>query len=108
MYLFVSLVNKGLSIVNKKELKIIVISLFVAYVLKNFINRDDPFGFNSGRSVIGLLIYFIAGAYFGKYIIKQNGNKSIFYYLICLFVYISSTLLCYYLCHFFDRTKFRS
>lgn len=105
MYLFIPLVNKGLSIVNKKELKIIVISLFVVYVLKNFINRDDPFGFNSGRSVIGLLIYFITGAYFGKYIIIQNENKSIFYYLICLFVYISSTLLCYYFCHFFDRTN---
>ena len=77
MYLFVPLVNKGLSIVNKKELKIIVISLFIVYVLKNFINMGDPFGFNSGRSVIGFLIYYVAGTYFGKYIIKQNENKSI-------------------------------
>ena len=105
MYLFVPLVNKGLSIINQKELRNIVISLFVVYVLKNFIIRNNPFGFNSGRSVIGLLIYYIAGAYFGKYIIKQNENKNIFYYLICLFVYISSTLLCYYYCHYFDRQK---
>jgi surface polysaccharide O-acyltransferase-like enzyme len=104
MYLFVPLVNKGLSLVNQKELLIIVISLFGIFIIwKDFINFNfDPFRFNNGYSILGLLIFYIAGAYFGKYIIRGNKNRSIFYYLSCLFIYISSTLLCYYCCLFFD------
>ena len=86
MYLFIPLINKGLSIVNKKELKTIVVSIFSIFIiLKDFIIiKNDPFKLNSGYSVLNLIMFYILGAYLGKYIIKGNKNKSIFYYLICL------------------------
>ena len=107
MYLFVPLINKALSIVNKKELLIIVISHFGIFIIwKDLINfKSDPFKFNYGYSILGLLIFYIAGAYFDKYIIKANKNRNLLYYIFCLFIYISSTLLCYYSCMFFDIEK---
>ena len=107
MYLFIPLINKGLSVVNKKELKIIVVSIFgIFIILKDFIkSKFDPFGLKRGYSVLNLIIFYILGAYLGKYVIKGNKNKSIFYYLICLLVYISSSLLCYYFCCFFNKEK---
>ena len=109
MYLFVPLINKALSIVNQKELLIIVISHFGIFIIwKDLINfKSDPFQFHYGYSILGLLIFYIAGAYFGKYIIKANKNRNLFYYLFCMFIYISSTLLCYYCCMIFDRERFK-
>lgn len=79
MYLFIPLINKGLSIVNKKELKTIVVSIFSIFIiLKDFIIiKNDPFKLNSGYSVLNLIMFYILGAYLGKYIIKGNKNKSI-------------------------------
>ena len=107
MYLFIPLINKGLSIVNKKELKTIVVSIFSIFIiLKDFIIiKFDPFKLNSGYSVLNLIMFYILGAYLGKYIIKGNKNKSIFYYLICLLIFISSSLLCYYYHSFFKKEK---
>ena len=53
-------------------------------------------------------MFYILGAYLGKYIIKGNKNKSIFYYLICLLIFISSSLLYYYYHSFFKKEKVKT
>jgi surface polysaccharide O-acyltransferase-like enzyme len=105
MYLFLPIVNKGLSIISQQELLMVIVSFLGIFIIwKDFINEFiDPFKFWSGYSLSGLLLFFIAGAYFHKYIIKPNQNRNIFYYIFCLLIYISSTLLCYYCCVIFDR-----
>ena len=97
MYLFLPLINKGLSIINKSELKIIVLSLIGIFIIwRDFIRfKKDPFLFSSGYSVLGLLMFYIIGAYLGKYIIIKNTN--LFFHIIYLIIYISSSYLCYYL-----------
>lgn len=54
LYLFLPLINKGLSLVNKSELKIIILSIIgILIIWRDFIlNRGDPFIFNSGYSII--------------------------------------------------------
>ena len=106
MYLFLPLINKGLSNINKSELKIIVLSLIGIFIIwRDFINsKGDPFQLNSGYSVIGLLIFYIIGAYLGKYIIIKKTN--IIINIIYLIIYICSSYLCY--CFYFykeNKTK---
>ena len=105
MYLFIPLINKGLSIINKNELKIIVISLIGIFIIwRDFIIiYSDPFILNSGYSVLGLLIFYITGAYLGKYVIKTKENRTIIYYFFCILIYISSSLLCYYFHSYFNK-----
>ena len=80
MYLILPVVNKGLSILTKTELKILVISTLAIYIiLKDYlVPQFDIFVMKGGYSVLGLLIFYITGAYIGKYNTKKyNGIKKI-------------------------------
>ena len=97
MYLFLPIINNGISILNKSQLKILVISThFIFIPLHYYINFTyDTFRMADGRSVLWLLTFYLVGAYLGKYKIKYTGIKRIILCVICIFVYISSTLLCF-------------
>ena len=99
MYFFLPIINKGISLLNKSELKMVCTSLLCIFVIyKDLMNpKSDSFRICSGYSVASFLILFITGAYFGKYKIIFNGtiNKIIFCFF-CICVYISSSLICYY------------
>ena len=58
-------------------------------------NKFDTFKMSSGYSIVWLLNFYIVGAYLGKYIIEVKRNK-IFFCIKCIFLYFSSSLLCYY------------
>ena len=77
MYLFLPIINSGISCLNKKELKIIVsITLGIFVIWKDFNNpNDDVFNFNSGHSTIWLLTFYLTGAYIGKYKVYYSGSK---------------------------------
>lgn len=104
MYLFIPLINKGLSNIKQNELKTIVLSInLILFTYKDLIlDKDDPFVVQSGYSPLGLLIFYLTGNYLGKYYIVQNKNKNFFFYLICIISYFSSSYLCYYL-SFYDN-----
>lgn len=106
MYLFLPIINRGILYLTKKEFEFIVFSiifiiiLWKDYNIKNSTDNNDPFNMNSGRSMIGLIVFYIIGAYIGKYVIEGNKNKKIYYYLICIFIFVFSGYLCnYYLNH---------
>jgi hypothetical protein len=90
MYLFLPIINKGISYLNKSELKICFISLLAIYVFWHDIMnlQDDIFMTNKGFSVLWLLIFYIAGAYFGKYKIEILENKKFYFFLISFLIYI--------------------
>ena len=73
------MINKGIANLIKSELKIIVISLIMVYVvLKDMINpKVDIYVMNYGYSVIWFLIYYLTWAYFGKFQKEYNGIKKI-------------------------------
>jgi surface polysaccharide O-acyltransferase-like enzyme len=100
MYLFLPLINKGLSLVDKAELRIIILSLFgILFIWKDIMSKE-PLKFCSDTSFTTLSIYFILGSYIGKYILNRKNNKSIFYYLYYLFwmmIFLSSSYFTYYL-----------
>jgi len=98
MYLFLPVINKGIVSLDKNELKFVVISLILVYViLKDIINpKQDILLMNKGYSVIWLLIFYITGAYFGKFRKEYNGIKRIIFIIICILIFSLSTYFCFY------------
>ena len=97
MYLFLPIINKGISIANKKELKIVVLSIILVFIILKdyFFKKADPFVFGQGYSVIGMQFFYIIGAYLGKYIIKMNNYK--LSYILYIIIFFSSSYITYYI-----------
>ena len=97
MYLFLPIINKGIADLNKSELKICFISLLVIFVFwHDVMNLDnDIFLINKGFSVLWLLIFYISGAYFGKYKTKFFETKQFYYFLINFLIYVFTSILYY-------------
>ena len=98
MYLFLPLINKGILYLNKTELEaIIVTTLGIFIIWKDFMNyKFDTFKVSSGYSVLWLLNFYIVGAYLEKYIINIKRRKIVFC-IKCIFIYLCTSLLTYYL-----------
>ena len=96
MYLFLPVINKGIENLSKYQLRLVVISLILVYIiLKDYINpRFDIFQSEVYQSVIWFLIYFITGAHFGKFKQDINWIKKIIYCSLYIFIYYYSTYLC--------------
>lgn len=107
MYLFLPLINRGLSLVDKAELRIIILSIFGILFIWKDIMSNDPQKFCSDTSFTTLSIYFIFGAYIGKYNLKCNKNKNLFYYLFWMMIFFSSSYITYYLMLYNGNSKFK-
>ena len=92
------MINKGIISLAKNELRIVVISLILIYVVfKDIINpKKDILIMNNGYSVIWLIIFYLAGSYFGKFKKEYNGINKIIFIIICIFVFFFSTYFCFY------------
>jgi hypothetical protein len=78
MYLFLPLINKGISLIYKSELIIIILSMIgILFIWKDLMSRN-PNKFCSNTSTKTLLVYFIIGAYFGKYNLNDKKIKVFF------------------------------
>ena len=99
MYLFLPIINKGISLLSKSELKLVVISTIGIFSFWRYLkNQKDIFHIEKGCSILWFLTIFITGAYIGKYRIKYTGIKKLIYCLICLIIFLFSTILYYKSC----------
>jgi len=98
MYLFLPVINKGIADLTKSELRFVVITLILVYIaLKDIINPNtDIFLMSNGYSVIWLLIFYLTGAYFGKFKKEYNEIKKIILSIMCILVFYFSTFFCFY------------
>jgi len=90
MYLFLPVINKGIAYLTKYEFRLIVITtLFIFVFWRDYKNPDkDIFQMNRGTSVIWFLIFYLTGAYIGKYREDYFGIKAFLYCFICLFIFL--------------------
>ena len=97
MYLFLPVINKGISILTKIELKLLVISIISFLIIwQNILNpKNDIFNLAGGYSILGLLIFYLTGSYIGKYRISYIGIKKVLFCLLCIILFIFATLFCY-------------
>ena len=89
MYLFLPVINKGISCLTKSELKFVVLSILTIFILwRDFKNSSyDVFNTNSGYSMLWLLILYLTGAYIGKYSPIYDGLKKYIFCMICVFIF---------------------
>ena len=110
MYLFLPIINTGILYLNKKDLKILVISTISIYVIWKdlLIPQIDIFKMNDGRSVIWLLIFYITGAYIGKYKFICLRDTKLYFHLSCILIFIISSLLCYFIsnCKLYQEKRY--
>lgn len=99
MYLFLPLINNGIANISKGDLNIIIFSFLGIYIVwKDYMTQSDPFVFKNGYSIIWLLVFYITGAYFGKYkIIINLFLFKLIFCCTCIIVFLGSSLLCFYL-----------
>ena len=95
MYLYLPVINKGISYLTKFEFKLVVMSTLGIFVLwKDLKNPNrDVFDLRAGNSMIWLLTYYLTGAYIGKYNIDYTGTKKYLFYFLCLFIYFFTIYL---------------
>lgn len=95
MYLFLPAINKGISLLTKSELKLMVISTLGLFVFWRDIKNPqiDVFNMNQGCSLIWLLTYYVTGAYIGKNQYIYLGKKKYIYCLIYFLIYLLSNYL---------------
>ena len=95
MYLYLPVINKGISYLTKSEFKLVVMSTLGIFVLwRDYKNPNrDVFDLREGNSMIWLLTYYLTGAYIGKYNTNYTGYKKYFFYFLCLFIYFFPSYL---------------
>ena len=95
MYLLLPVINKGIASLNKFEFRIIVLSTIGILVLwKDYKNpKQDLFHMKNGYSLIWFIIFYLTGAYIGKYRFEYSGKKKYIYCIICLSIYSLASYL---------------
>ena len=99
MYLFLPIINKGIQNLTKVEFKLLLLSMHGIFVFWSHVKNpnSDAFKLRKGNSVLWFLVLYITGGYIGKYKIDCKGIKKFIYCLICIIIFIISTLWNYYL-----------
>lgn len=97
MYLFLPVINRGISVLSKFEFKLVILStLGILVFWRDFKNPNkDVFVMKEGNSIIWLLTYYLTGAYIGKYRVNYTGYKNYIYCLLYIFIYFFSSYLYY-------------
>jgi hypothetical protein len=102
MYLFLPIINKGISSLTKNEHKLLIFSFYGIYIIWNdFMKKNrNAFGLNNGYSIIWFNISYITGAYIGKYKNNYIGKRKLISFPILLSIYVLSSLICYKLIYY--------
>ena len=97
MYLFLPVINKGIANLTKGEFKLVVIStLGILVFWREYKNpNNDIFHLNKGFSLIWFLIYYLTGAYIGKYRVDYTGIKKYIFCLAYLSIFTFASFLYY-------------
>ena len=86
MYLFLPFINKGINYLNRKTYKNIIFLLIEFFSFYNIIailiGKKDYNFLNNGYSPLWLMILYIIGGYFEKYIIQKINKFYFIYFLI--------------------------
>lgn len=96
MYLLLPFINNGIKNLEKKTFKNIVLFFIffysIYYIFGTCVEQTDYNFLNNGYSGMWLLILYIIGAFFGKYIlINTNKYNNIVYFLFFIILYLSSS-----------------
>ena len=91
MYLFLPFINEGIKNLNKNKLRNIVIFfiLFFSFyhIIAKIVKKTEYNFLSNGYSTTWLVILYIIGGFFGKYVINNEKKASIKHYFFWIFMY---------------------
>ena len=101
MYLFLPVMNTGISYLSKYDLRLVVMSTLGVLILwKDYKNpSNDVFHMSSGNSVLWFLVYYLTGAYIGKYHVNYVGIKKFIYCFINLILFLFASYILFKAMH---------
>ena len=92
MYLFLPFINEGIKNINKNILRNIVIFyiLFFSFyhIIAKIVKKTEYNFLNNGYSTTWLVILYIIGGFFRKYVINNEKKAKIKYYFFWIFMYL--------------------
>ena len=92
MYLFLPFINEGIKNLNKNILRNIVIFyiLFFSFyhIIAKIVKKTEYNFLNNGYSTTWLVILYIIGGFFRKYVINNEKKAKIKYYFFWIFMYL--------------------
>jgi len=100
MYPFLPIINYGINNINRDSLRNVVIILICFYSIYDMIvtftiKKKDYHFLNNGYTPLWLIILYIIGGYFGKYIIFGSKKNKILNHIFWLLVYLCSSFFSY-------------
>lgn len=97
MYLLLPFINYGINLLNKKVYRNLILFFVLFYsfysLIAKIVGKWNISFLIEGYSSMWLLILYIIGGYFGKYIIIKKIKIDIKYYIFYLLIYIICSLL---------------
>ena len=95
MYLFLPIFNKGIEYLSKYEFRLVVMSTLGVFVFwREYKNpKEDIFLLQNGNSILWFLIFYLTGAYIGKYRVDYVGRKKYIFCFLYLFIFSFSSFV---------------
>ena len=98
MYLFVPFINYGITNLDRKTYKGIILFFFlffsIYHIFSNLLINNSNYHFlNNGYSTLWLIILYISGGYFGKYFTNLNTKLNLKALIIWIFIFFISTFI---------------
>jgi hypothetical protein len=112
LYLFIPFINYGINNLNRKTYKNIIILFFIFYCIFNIIaislfgNSNYNF-INDGYSSLWLMILYIVGGYFGKYLFQTKDHLTLKSFILWSLIYFFSTFISCKTHFFIESNKYK-
>ena len=98
MFFFIPFLNKMLLFLNKKEFRLLCVSIIVLFSLFPILRlkHSDVFNTGGGNTVWWLFLMYIIGAYFKLHPVMISKSKCALIYLLAIFITLLSKIVIHY------------
>ena len=94
LFIFLPVVNKGVNLLSKFELKIVLLTILFLILWKDIMNpKNDVFHYVGGGSSISFIAFYLNGVYISKFRKIYSGVKKYIFCICCLLIHICSILV---------------
>ncbi len=97
IYPFLPFINSGISSLSRIDVKKSLYFMIIVFIILNSFINIDCFGQLNGKSPFSLLIFYVLGAYIGKYIFKKCADffQRLLICIICFLLFKMVSFICY-------------
>lgn len=109
MFLFIPVMNHYIEYSNRKNIEVVLVTVFFSLSVFPTICNIDPFKLHSGYSMVWLVVLYLFGAYLKKFNLKEKFTRVRllkFYFGIVLFTWLSKIGIEIFTFNFIGKLKY--